>query len=485
MSANGIWSWVRERKLAVLLSLGCAAVSLALAIPLLKETKTPEVRMSAGPTSTRRHQLAEYFCEQAAANNVTVKLTANAGSEVCLEQLKSNQLDAAIVNNGVVVPDDDDIMVVGAVQLEAVHVLVRKQIAEAGPLNKSIRGKHVNLGERGSTEWLLARDFLGFARLRLCTDATPGDVYPTEYTKTELVQMSEEILQAQGTNKEKLINELPDVLIILASMPSPIVQLLVEAADYRLMPLPATRAFLLDNIQDSKAQTTLIHRQFLEPTTILSQSYVEGGGIPATDCETIGVRLLVVARKGLPESTVKQLTQTLFEGEFATRIQPVSPRDVATPYAIHPGAVAYLDRDKPLALNKVLEWVSKGFSFFGAFSAGALSFYSLMKRRKARKPTDYFAEIRNVENIAAITDADAGTAGQSQKLAKELNERLLKLRNELIEDICEGRMKSDQAISNIIMMLKDARSNIAARERETLTSETSTLGIYQPQKKAA
>lgn len=483
MAVNGFWSRVGERKLAILLSVVCAALCGALTIPLFRDHTPPEIRLSAGPIGTRRYQVAEYFAEQAAEHQVTVKLVANAGSETCLEQLKSQQLDAAIVSNGVVVPNDDSIKVVGAIQIEAVHVLVRKQIAEAGPLNQTIRGKRVNLGERGSTEWLLARDFLNFARLRLCTDAIGGDVYPMEYSKAELVRMSEEILHAQGAEKESLINELPDVLIILASMPSPIVQLLAEAADYRLMPLPAARAFMLDNIQDSKAQKTLIHRQFLEPTSILSHSYMVAGGLPQTDCATIGVRLLLVARRDLPESTVKHLSQALFEGEFANRIQPISPRELATPYAIHDGTVAYLDRDKPLAFNKVIEWASKGFSFFGAFSAGALSLYSLMKRRKARKPTDYFAEIRNVENVTAV-DA-VMPASQMHQQAKELNERLVKLRNELIEDICEGRLKSDQMISNIIMMLTDARSNIAARERESIASEGNTIELYPQHKKAA
>ncbi len=301
--------------------------------------------------------------------------------------------------------------------------------------------------------------------------------------KANSCRCAKRFLQAQGTEKQRLVEELPDVMIILASMPSRIVQLLAEAADYRLMPLPAARAYLFDNIQDSKAHKTLIHRQFLEPTSILSYSYIEAGGIPQTDCATIGVRLLLVARRDLPESTVKHLSQALFEGEFANRIQPISPRELATPYAIHSGAVAYLDRDKPLVLNKVIEWVSKGFSFFGAFSAGALSLYSLMKRRKARKPTDYFAEIRNLESISAVSDAVPH--GQLHQHAKEVNERLLKLRNELIEDICEGRLKSDQMISNIIMMLREARSNIAARERELSAPEGSTLGIYAQHKKAA
>jgi hypothetical protein len=239
---------------------------------------------------------------------------------------------------------------------------------------------------------------------------------------------------------------------------------------------------LLDNMQDSAAKITLVHRQFLEPATILSHSYVQNGGLPKTDCETLGVRLVMVARRGLSEHAVKLLTQSIFEGEFASRIRPQSPRDVATPYAIHSGAVAYLDRDKPLAVSKVIDWASKGFSYLGAFSAGALSLYSLMKRRKARQPTDYFAEIRNIEAAAL---AGAVIAGQNPPQAKALQERLLKLRNELIEDICEGRLKGDQAISNIIVMLRDARSNLAGFEGTALGADKGEIGIFQPRKNAA
>jgi TRAP-type uncharacterized transport system substrate-binding protein len=471
-------------KHAILLSIVCAVVCLALAVSLVREESPPELRMSAGPEATRRHVLAQYFAEQAAEHHVAIKLLPNAGSEECLQQLKAQQLDAAIVCNGMLVPDDNDIMVVGAVQSEALHILVRKDVANAGPLGQTIRGKRVNVGERGSTEWFLARDFLNFARLTLCTDSTPGNVYPMEYTKHELTQMSKEILHATGATKAKLLQDLPDVVVLLESMPSPLVQLLVEAADYQLLPLPATRAFLLDNMQDSHAKVTLMHRQFLESTSILSHSYAQNGGIPKTDTETLGVRLLVVARRGLADSTVKHLTKAIFEGEFASRIRPQSPRDISTPYAIHPGAVAYFDRDKPLAVRKLIEWVSKGLSYAGAFSAGALSLYSLLKRRKTRKPSDYYAEIRNIE-AASLASAALAMPGQLPPRSQELHERLLKLRNDLIEDLCEGSLKGDQAISNIIAMLGEARSSLAAQEAAAGETNKNALGLYQPRQSAA
>ncbi|MBL9161670.1 MAG: hypothetical protein JNL18_02890 [Planctomycetaceae bacterium] len=457
---NRIRGLVAGRTLAVLSSLGFAVLGLSLAAPLLIERETPILRMSAGPYSTRRHAVAQYMGKQAAPNDLIIKLEANAGSEDCLNLLKAGQLDAAVVSSGVKVPDDDDIMVLGAVQLEAVHILVRKEMAEAGPLSEAVRGKRINIGEKGSTERLLARELLAFARLQLPSASHSGDVVPTEYSKACLIDKCQAILQSSGATKDTLIAELPDCLIVLASMPSPIVQSLVEAADYRIVPLPATRAFLMDNMQDSQAKTTVVEREFLEPTVIPAHSYFTTRGYPAADCETIGVRLLVVAHKSLSDRAVRPLMKTVFEGEFSRRIQPKSAREIATPYAIHPAAVAYLDRDKPLAVEAVMEWFSKGLSIFGAFSAGALSLYSLLRRRKARAPSDYFAEIRRIDQIALGADVDSTATIQPHELSKHLDDRLLELRQELIGDICEGSIKGDQVISNILTLLNDTRGNL-------------------------
>jgi TRAP-type uncharacterized transport system substrate-binding protein len=156
---------ITNRKTPLLCSVGLAALSIWLAAPLLVDQPIPVLRMSAGPDGTRRHTLANYLCEQAKQNNLAVTLATCAGSEDCLNLLKTGQLDVAVVSSGVTVPDDDDIMVLGAIQLEAVHVLIRKDMAEGGSFTETIRGKRVNLGEKGSVEWLLMPELLSFATL--------------------------------------------------------------------------------------------------------------------------------------------------------------------------------------------------------------------------------------------------------------------------------------------------------------------------------
>lgn len=458
--------WSKRRILALLCFIGFAALGLGLAVSFWGQPQQPAVRMSAGPESTRRHALAAYFCEKAVRNDLSVELTTTAGSEDCLNRLREGSLDVAVVNNGVVVPNAKDVTVLGAIQPEVVHVLVRRELAGSAPLAERVRGKRVNLGQPGSTDWLLARDLLAFGRLKLPAADRAGDVVPTEIGKADLADKARTILAADERSKPALVAELPDCLLVVASVPSTVVQLLVEAADYRIEPLLGVRAFLADNLQDDNAKTTIIDREFLEPAVLPAGIYFTTRGFPDADCETLGLRPLLVARTGVPDRAVRALMMTLFEREFSHLTRPKSPREVATPYPMHPAAVAYLDRDKPLALKAVMEWVTQSLSIFGAFSAGALSLYGLVRWRKVRKPVDYFAEIRQVEQLAG-----SGAANQNQPwgMGEELDARLLRLRQELIEDICEGRIKSDHAIANILTLLREVRSNLPKPKDEHIT----------------
>lgn len=469
---NQVCRWISGSRLSLLLTSCFALLSISLLISWWSDGRPPVLRMSAGPENTRRHTVAQYLVGEAARNKLPIELIATAGSEDCLNRLKAKELDAAIVSNGVVVPDDRDLMVVAALQVEAVHVLVRKGMANGEPLAKLIRGKRINFGEKGSTEWLMAHDFLKFARVKLPTSEEAGEIIPMELSKSDLTQRCQAIMAASGSEKERLVAELPDCLLVLASMPSQVAQQLIDAADYRIVPLPATQAFLLDTLQEDHAHTTVLAREFLERTVIPMNSYFTTRGWPETDCQTIGARLLVVARRDAAPQSLQQLMKTLFDARLAHRLQTKSPREIATSYSLHPVAAAYLDRNKPvLLINKTMEWFSKGLSFFGAFSAGALSLYSFLRRKKTRTPTEYFAEIRKLELASLQSKTLPPQTRAAAEIHQQLDHSFAKLRQELIEDICEGRIKGDLVIANILAVLRDARRHTAQSENIWLYPE--------------
>ena len=132
-----------------------------------------------------------------------------------------------------------------------------------------------------------------------------------------------------------------------------------------------------------------------------------------------------------------------------------------------------------------MEWFNKGLSVFGAFSAGALSLYGLLWKKKARKPSDYYAEIRKLDLLTHGAEIDSTVPVQPNQRVSYLDERLLKLRQSLIEDICEGRIKGDQVIANILALLKDARLNLPKLEAEAADLDDHLRRTDRPTAKAA
>jgi hypothetical protein len=306
-----------------------------------------------------------------------------------------------------------------------------------------------------------------------------------EFKKNDLLSFVSSITAAKDSEKASLIDNLPECMLVQGSLPSIIVQLLVEAANYKIVPIAATEAFLNDTFRSKHYNSAKIERQFLEATTIPMLTYLGHADgdwrLPELDCKTLGARLIVVARRDVPSHTVELLMETLFEGEFQSRTRSISPRDIPSPFDIHDGAVAYLDRDKPVVVNEMMEGVNKALSILGAMSAGGLSIYGLFWKSRSRKPTDYFAELRKLELLYHSQSADGSDQEMREGILRSIEHRLITLRHELIDDICEGRITNEQSISTIITILQDYRHSSPQR---TASNQHATL-IPEPRKLAA
>lgn len=458
---HSILQKITKRWIAIGLSVACAIICGFLISRMYREEMHQAIRVSAGPSSTKRFEIASYFCEQASKTGLTVNLEQTSGSIECIELLKAGQLDVAFINSCISVDDDEDVQVLGVVGIEPFHVLVRGDFSGQKRLGEWLKGKRIGIGEKGSTEWLFAHEALAYERLKLPTASESGDVTPVEYKKNDLISFVSSINAAKDSEKSSLIDKLPDCMLVQGSLPSVVVQLLVEAANYQIVPIAATEAFLNDTFRSKQYNSAKIERQFLEATTIPMLTYLGHADgdwrLPESDCKTLGARLIVVARRDVPTHTVELLMETLFEGEFQSRTRSISPRDISSPFDLHEGAVAYLDRDKPVVVNEVMEGVNKALSILGAMSAGGLSIYGLFWKSRSRKPTDYFAELRKLELLYHNQSADASDQEMREGILRSIEHRLITLRHELIDDICEGRITNEQSISTIITILQDYR----------------------------
>ena len=112
--------------------------------------------------------------------------------------------------------------------------------------------------------------------------------------------MARAIAAIAPEQRQSLVDELPDAVFMESALPSRITQALVAAADYQLLPIPYVRAFTQDSKLHMGRDAQLVDVRFVRQTVIPAFTYRVYPPVPAVDCETLGVQLLVVARSDLP-----------------------------------------------------------------------------------------------------------------------------------------------------------------------------------------
>ncbi|MGQ0685197.1 TAXI family TRAP transporter solute-binding subunit [Bradyrhizobium sp.] len=111
------------------------------------------------------------------------------------------------------------------------------------------------------------------------------------------------------------------------------------------------------------------------------------GSVPEEEVKTIGFAHHIVARKGLPESTVAAFTRQLFsirqalKNEFplAAKIEtPDTDKDATLP--AHPGAAAFVDGEEKTFLDRYSDFIWWGLMAFSAMGSAGAWFAGYLKK---------------------------------------------------------------------------------------------------------
>ncbi len=155
--------------------LGLAALGLAAYFWMHEPTEPPvTLRMSAGQAAGERHRIAEVLRHEAARHSITINLRPTAGSDEALRDVEARRLDAALAQGGLDLSDRPDLRQVATLHVEPLHLLVKEEFHdEVSEALSALRGKVVDLGERGSGTYCLATDVMTFAGL------SPRDFQPS------------------------------------------------------------------------------------------------------------------------------------------------------------------------------------------------------------------------------------------------------------------------------------------------------------------
>jgi len=303
---------------AVGLAALCYAAFLVRCFPLPPHVLLP---MTAGREEGGRYRIAQEL-KRYADSELEIELKKTAGSEEALNDLDSRQIDAALVQGGLDTSGHPNLCQVAVLHVEPLHLLVKREIrSEDGCSLAGLHKKKVNLGERGSGTYALAKEVMAFSRRRA----------NFEFTETNL--------SYDDLKRETDRSKLPDAVFAVSSLPAPIVLHLVEKHHYRLMSLPIHEAFALGSFDDDDTQpepsgkaASRIDRRFVCAATIPAYVYDMEPGDSSERIQTLGTRLLLVARKDMAPSTVRRLLEVVYNSPFSRfREPPLDARLLESP----------------------------------------------------------------------------------------------------------------------------------------------------------
>lgn len=381
------------------------------------------IAMTAGDVLGHRHELALLLQDEAAQHGLDIQLQPSAGSQEALALVSSGVLDAALVQGDLDV-HDEKLAEVAALHSEPLHLFVKPELLQGG--FAALKGKRLNLSTPESGTRKVALETLRFMGL------SNADYRDESRSYEELARLSAE--------------KLPDGIFAVSALPWMMGADLVHQRGYRLMELPFGDALAVRNAS-------------LHDMQIPAYTYSVVPPVPERPVHTVAARLMIVANRQTPDSTVRLLLEILFESDFArrTNLPRLNPGDMesARELPLHAGTVQYLNRNDPLITGEIIESVENLRSFLvSAAVAGFLLWRWQVQRRMIGFET-YLDGVTEIE-LEALDLERAGTVDVPQLL--RLRRRLTELKSEALEKHAEGVLKGEEQMISFLAHVTDVRS---------------------------
>jgi TRAP-type uncharacterized transport system substrate-binding protein len=440
---------VRDGLLAIL---GMAALGLATFFALQEPRERPiQFRLTAGQEEGTRHRIARALRREAAERGIAIELQATAGSGEALQALEAGRIDAAFVQGGLEMSDHPGLRQVAVLHLEPLHLLVKEEIHRAVTRSLGgLRGKVINLGERGSGTYLLAKEVMAFSGLRAGMDYTESN---HSYTDLEG--------ERDGTR-------LPDAVFTVSTLPSPIARHLVTRYHYRLASLPFCEAFALGALDEghippysAREPASRIDRRRVYDALIPAFTYEIDPGVPPEPIHTLGTRLLLVTRKDIAATTIRRLLEVVFNSPFSQILQPpLYTQLLESPPELpwHDGTKEYIRRNSPMIAGDVIDLVEKEVSILGVVVGGLFCLIQWLRRRfRRRRERSFEAYILQVARVerSALALSRAPTLDLAELL--QLQEDLTRIKEEALERFADGELEGEELMSGFLVHISDAR----------------------------
>jgi len=416
------------------------------------------ITLTAGYTGTTRALVAAKLAAAVTDRGLETRLVDVPTSVQELEQVNAGAVDFALVSEAYRIDGLLHLREVAPLYVEALHLLVKREFADAvGQSFAGLGGHTVDVGPPGTAANGLATAVLAFAGMTPDTVATAGAFVTRNLTYAEL-----DAALSRGDRAA-----LPDAIFHLGTVPSQLAMRLVREAQYTLVGLPFAEAFRLGAMLTERPMpgaAAAIDREDVYDTVVPAFTYWAEPAVPATPLHTLGTRLLLVAHEGVAPDAVETVLDVIFNSQFTRFAQPPLDRSVlARPPQLpqHPGTVAYLASDQPFVTNDRVDELSNTLSIVGALVGGSLFLWQFGRQRRQSRRDEVFG--RYMRQIAAIerhaAELELGAQLQLEPLVV-LQQQLLQLKSEALDRFTAGDLGDQAALSDLLNPVNAARDHI-------------------------
>jgi TRAP-type uncharacterized transport system substrate-binding protein len=412
-------------------------------------------------TMRRTELLAEQIRAEGARHHLDIVLTEKElGTLSALAEVDSpSENKFAMVIGGVTARDYPHLRTVTSLTKDHLHLLVKRGLAEKGI--SGLRGKHIALGPPTTASYHVARDVLDFVGLHPSSE-TKNDGYSIDLmTREQGVQELARIASLEEPARSEAVARLPDAVMFLEPLPSPLARQLVTGFGYKLIPLPFAEAYELDRLSPPSAEGVRVDRSMLTPGVIPPYTYGSNPAEPGKECPTICAPLSLVAQDDADPEAVSLLLETIYDTPVANAIHPPALNAQVNAFPRHPGTERYLHRKDPLLTPEAASRLVRFAGGIVYFLSGVIAFYGFLRLRKVRRFEAYYREIGHIEMIARGLEDDPAAPTDVPSLRSYLEARLSKLKCEVLKDFAEGGLKGEGLMAGIIALINDTRQSLA------------------------
>lgn len=425
---------------AALIALAVAAGGAYLYRSLSTEEPHPPIVIATGPESGAYHALGKALKRvletTGAFSSVEILTTDGSAENMALIGNPEGRVDLAFVQANA--SPSTNARLVTSLYDEVLHIIISKSDAATIKTIYDLEGANVSLGGAGSGTRELAQEVLRHFGIKV----------------------NEDVVMTPAQAAQALADETIDAAFILTALPSTLISDMAERDEIRFISLGGAQEL------GDEAHALELVIPGVQRDTIPRATYVR---LPLRATHAISVTAMLIAREGIDEDLVRDITAIIFgyrsgesglEGSelaVARKIREHYDPSIA-PIPYHPGATAYYRREEPPFFVEYAEALSLVVTLLlGLFSISIALREWLRRRMKNRVD----AHLLEAERLAT----DVHTLGHDELIRRQ--GELEELRRTAFADLVSERVLADEAFIILQNHLRDELAAVAARIAES------------------